>query len=100
MRIDQYLKIARIVKKRPVSKELANQDRILINGRKAKPSSEVKIGDEVDCVFGNRHLKIRVLAIAENIKKAQALTLYEVISEERIQLENRVNELNNDKMRV
>jgi ribosomal 50S subunit-recycling heat shock protein len=96
MRIDQYLKIARIVKKRLVSKELANQDRILINGRKAKPSSEVKIGDEVDCVFGNRHLKIRVLAIAENIKKAQALTLYEVISEERIQLENRVNELNND----
>ena len=50
----------------------------------------------MDCVFGNRHLKIRVLAIAENIKKAQALTLYEVISEERIQLENRVNELNND----
>ena len=96
MRIDKYLKIARIVKKRPVSKELANQDRILINGRKAKPSSEVKIGDEVDCVFGNRHLKIRVLAIAENIKKAQALTLYEVLSEERIQLENRVNELNND----
>ncbi len=96
MRIDQYLKIARIVKKRPVSKELANQDRILINGRKAKPSSEVKIGDEVDCVFGNRHLKIRVLAIEEKIKKAQALTLYEVISEERIQLENRVNELNND----
>ena len=72
MRIDQYLKIARIVKKRSVSKELANQDRILINGRKAKPSSEVKIGDEVDCVFGNRHLKIRVLAIAENIKKKAA----------------------------
>ena len=96
MLIDQYLKIARIVKNRPVSKDLANQDRIWINGRKAKPSSEVKRGDEVDCVFGNRHLKIRVLAIAENIKKAQVLTLYEVISEERIQLENRVNELNND----
>lgn len=98
MRIDQYLKIARIVKKRPVSKELANQERILINGKTAKPSSDVKIGDEVDCVFGNRHLKIRVLAIAETIKKAQALTLYEIIQEERILLnqENRVNELNKD----
>lgn len=84
MRIDQYLKIARIVKKRPVSKELALQDRILINGRHAKPSTEVKIGDEVDCFFGHRHLKIRVLAIAENLKKAQALTLYEVLEEERI----------------
>lgn len=98
MRIDQYLKIARIVKKRPVSKELANQERILINGKTAKPSSDVKIGDEVDCVFGNRHLKIRVLAIADTIKKAQALTLYEVLNEERILLnpENRVNELNKD----
>jgi len=98
MRIDQYLKIARIVKKRPVSKELANQERILINGKTAKPSSDVKIGDEVDCVFGNRHLKIRILAIAENIKKAQALTLFEIIQEERILLnpENRVNELNKD----
>ena len=98
MRIDQYLKIARIVKKRPVSKALANQERILINGRIAKPSSDVKIGDEVDCVFGNRHLKIRVLAIAENIKKAQALTLFEIILEERILLdqENRVKELNKE----
>ena len=98
MRIDQYLKIARIVKKRPVSKALANQERILINGRIAKPSSDVKIGDEVDCVFGNRHLKIRVLAIAENIKKAQALTLFEIILEERILVdqENRVKELNKE----
>ena len=98
MRIDQYLKIARIVKKRPVSKALANQERILINGRIAKPSSDVKIGDEVDCVFGNRHLKIRVLALAENIKKAQALTLFEIILEERILVdqENRVKELNKE----
>lgn len=84
MRIDQYLKIARIVKKRPVSKELALQDRILINGKAAKPSTEVKIGDKVECIFGHRHLTILVLAIAENIKKAQSLTLYEIIADERI----------------
>ena len=84
MRIDRYLKIARIVKKRPVSKELALQDRILINGKAAKPSSDVKINDEVDCYFGHRHLKIKVLEIVESIKKAQTATLYEVILEERI----------------
>lgn len=84
MRIDQYLKIARIVKKRPVSKELALQDRILINGKAAKPSSEVKVGDKVDCIFGHRHLTIMVLAIADNIKKAQSLTLYEILADDRI----------------
>lgn len=84
MRIDQYLKIARIVKKRPVSKALAQQDRILINGKVAKPSSEVKINDEVDCFFGHRHLKVKVLLIVDHIKKSQGLTLYEVILEERI----------------
>ena len=84
MRIDQYLKIARIVKKRPASKSLAEQQRILINQRVAKPSSEVKVGDFVDCFFGNRHLQIEVLALADSIKKAQALTLYQIVKEERI----------------
>lgn len=84
MRIDQYLKIARIVKKRPVSKALAEQSRILINGKAAKPSSDVKVNDEVDCFFGHRHLKVKVLELADSIKKAQSLTLYEVLLEERI----------------
>jgi len=84
MRIDLYLKIARLVKRRPVSKELANQDRILINDRHAKPSSDVKVGDLVDLFFGHRHLKVRVLELADSIKKAQALTLYEILVDERI----------------
>ena len=85
MRIDQYLKIARIVKKRPASKALALQQRILINGKAAKPSSEVKVDDVVECYFGNRHIKIQVLALADSIKKAQSMTLYTVLHEERIQ---------------
>lgn len=95
MRIDQYLKIARIVKKRPVSKALALQDRILINQKAAKPSSDVKIGDVVDLYFGHRHLQVRVLELADNIKKAQTLTLYEVVLEERIlpQDENSVGKI-------
>lgn len=84
MRIDLYLKIARLVKRRPVSKELANQDRILINNRHAKPSSDVKIGDEVDLFFGHRHLKVKVLELADSIKKAQSMTLYEILIDERI----------------
>jgi ribosomal 50S subunit-recycling heat shock protein len=86
MRIDQYLKIARIVKKRPASKALAQQQRIHINDKAAKPSSEVKVGDVVDCYFGNRHIKIQVLELADSIKKAQSMTLYTVLHEERIQL--------------
>jgi len=85
MRIDQYLKIARIVKKRPASKALALQQRILINDKAAKPSSDVKIGDVVDCYFGNRHIKIQVMELADSIKKAQSMTLYTVLHEERIQ---------------
>lgn len=84
MRIDLYLKIARLVKRRPVSKELANQDRILINDRHAKPSSDVKVGDLVDLFFGHRHLKVKVLELADSIKKAQSMTLYEILIDERI----------------
>jgi len=84
MRIDLYLKIARLVKRRPVSKELANQDRILINERHAKPSTDVKIGDVVDLFFGHRHLKVKVLELADSIKKAQSMTLYEILVDERI----------------
>jgi len=84
MRIDLYLKIARLVKRRPISKELANQDRILINGRHAKPSTDVKIGDEIDLIFGHRHLKVKVLDLADSIKKAMSMTLYEILIDERI----------------
>ncbi len=84
MRLDVYLKIARLVKRRPISKELANQDRIMINKRIAKPSREVKIGDEIDLFFGHRHLKVKVLEMADSIKKAQSMTLYEILIDERI----------------
>jgi ribosomal 50S subunit-recycling heat shock protein len=84
MRIDQYLKIARLVKRRPVSKALADQQRVLINGKAAKPAAEVKVGDTVDLYFGHRHLQVKVLELADSIKKAQSLTLYEILLDERI----------------
>jgi ribosomal 50S subunit-recycling heat shock protein len=84
MRIDQYLKIARLVKRRPVSKALADQQRVLINGKAAKPAADVKIGDTVDLYFGHRHLQVKVLELADSIKKAQSMTLYEILIDERI----------------
>ena len=87
MRIDQYLKFVRVVKKRPVSKELSSQNRILINGKAAKAASDVKINDEVDVYFGHRHLKIRVLEIPLNLKQAMNNICYEVLLEEKIQVQ-------------
>ena len=84
MRIDQYLKITRLVKKRPISKELASQDRLLLNGKVAKASSDVKINDEIDIFFGHRHLRVKVLEIPDNIKQALKMICYEIIFEERI----------------
>ena len=76
MRLDKYLKVARISKRRAVGKELADNDRVLINGRKAKPSSEVKEGDLVTIFFGQRELTIRVLKLAKGDR-----VLVEIIEE-------------------
>ena len=81
MRVDKYLKVAHILKRRTVSKELALNERIEINGKVAKPSHEVHVGDEINVVFGKRVLKVRVLSIEEVKKKKDASDMYEVIEE-------------------
>ncbi|NCB32261.1 MAG: RNA-binding S4 domain-containing protein [Erysipelotrichia bacterium] len=97
MRIDKYLKVARILKRRTISKELAENDRIEINGRVVKPSHDVKAGDEVSITFGNRQLKIRVLSAEDVKRRKDAADLYEVISEGSISTETRVTaSLNED----
>lgn len=83
MRIDKYLKVARVLKRRVVAKELAMNDRLLINGRVAKASTEVDIDDIITIIFGHRELKIRVLDIKEHIKKEETSTLYEVIDDKK-----------------
>ena len=81
MRLDKYLKVARILKRRTISKELAAHERVIVNGKTAKPSSEVKLNDEIEVIFGRRHLKVKVLAIKEVVRKNDADILYEVIDE-------------------
>lgn len=81
MRLDKYLKVARILKRRTVSKELAANERVLINGKVAKPAKEVNLGDIIDVIYGERVLCIRVLDIRENVRKNDADSLYEVVDE-------------------
>ncbi len=81
MRIDKYLKASHILKRRTISRELAENERVEINGRVVKPAHAVNVGDEVKVTFGNRYLKIRVLSTEEVKKKKDAVTMYEVIDE-------------------
>ena len=81
MRIDKYLKVSRILKRRTTAKELANGERVYINGRQVKPASEVHVGDIVHVVVGIRHLEVRVLDIRDHIKKEEAGGMYEILKE-------------------
>ncbi|WP_059442302.1 RNA-binding S4 domain-containing protein [Leuconostoc mesenteroides] len=81
MRLDKYLKISRLIKRRTVAKEIADQGRISINGKVAKSSSDVSTNDELEVRFGNKTLTVKVLKIIETTKKEESADMYEVISE-------------------
>lgn len=85
MRLDKYLKTARILKRRSVSKELADQQRVYVNGRIAKPSTDVKEGDLIKVLFGNRELTVRVLQLQKQANKSDAALMFEVVEETVIQ---------------
>ena len=84
MRLDKYLKTARILKRREAAKELALQKRIKVNGRIAKPSTEIDINDEIELQFGTRTLWIRVLDIQKQVSKQNAQFLFEILKEEKV----------------
>ncbi|EOT40052.1 MULTISPECIES: RNA-binding S4 domain-containing protein [Enterococcus] len=83
MRLDKFLKISRIIKRRSVAKEVADKGRIQVNGKLAKSSSTVKIGDIVKIGFGNKTMEIKVLELHESTKKEDAAQMYEIVSETR-----------------
>ena len=83
MRIDKYLKVARILKRREVGKQLALNERLFINDKLAKPSSEVKVGDIIKIIFGHRMIVVKVLEIRESASKQEAFNMYEILQEEK-----------------
>ena len=82
MRLDKYLKVSRLIKRRTLAKEVALNERILVNGIPAKPSKELKIGDEITIEFGNKNVVVKVASFETSTKKADAVNLYEFIREE------------------
>lgn len=83
MRLDKFLKISRIIKRRAVAKEVADKGRIQVNGKLAKSSSMVKVGDLVKIQFGNKTLEVKILELHESTKKEDAAKMYEIIAETR-----------------
>ncbi len=79
MRIDKFLKNARIIKRRTVANDACDNERIMVNGRVVKASYQVKIGDVIEIGFGNRALKVKVLSINEKAGKDNACEQYEII---------------------
>ena len=81
MRLDKYLKVSRIIKRRTVAKEAGDGGRVSINGRPAKPSAEVKEGDILEIRFGDKLSRYRVLKVAERALKADASDMYEMLTD-------------------
>ncbi len=79
MRLDKFLKVSRLIKRRSVAKECAENDRVLINGRIAKPATKVKEGDIITLSIGNKETRLEVLAIRPSVKASEAKSLYKII---------------------
>ena len=76
MRLDKYLKVSRLIKRRTVANEACDAGRVLINDKPAKASSNVKVGDTITISFGNKDVKVEVLDVPETVKKEEAKELF------------------------
>lgn len=79
MRLDKYLKVSRLIKRRTLANDVADAGRVIVNGKPAKASYAVKIGDVIEITFGNRPVKVRVLSIDEPKGKDVAHELFEIL---------------------
>ena len=79
MRLDKYLKVSRLIKRRPVANEACDAGRIKVNGKTAKASLNVKVGDIIEIGFGDKQVKVEVLSLEETCKKDEAKELYKVL---------------------
>lgn len=83
MRLDKFLKVSRVIKRRTLAKEVCDRGQVAVNGRVAKAGAEVKAGDTVAIGFGNRNLTLRVVEIRENVPAKMAAELYEILEDSR-----------------
>lgn len=81
MRVDKFLKVSRILKRRSVANEASRGGRVKINGKTVKPSHEVKVGDILELGFNSGTVKLRVLMIKETVKKEEADSMYEILED-------------------
>ena len=81
MRLDKFLKVSRLIKRRTVANEACDSSRVTVNGKPAKPSYDVKIGDELTISFGSKQVTVRVLEIKETTQKSESVGMYEIIAE-------------------
>lgn len=79
MRIDKFLKVSRLIKRRSIAKEMADQGRITVNDKVAKSSTSVSVNDVLEIHYGTRDVKVKIINILDTTKKDEANTLYEVI---------------------
>ncbi len=81
MRLDKYHKVSRIIKRRTVANDACDAEHVTVNGRRAKASYDVKVGDILEITFGQRTLKLRVKEVKDSVAKADAAAMYEIIEE-------------------
>ena len=79
MRLDKYLKVSRLIKRRTVANEACDSGRVMINGKVSKASTEVKLGDIIEIQVGNKEVKVKVTEIIDSTKKEQAKDMFEYI---------------------
>lgn len=80
MRLDKYLKVSRLIKRRTVAKDACDAGRITVNGKVARASLEIKVGDEIEIGFGNKTVKAEVLKVAETVKKEETQEMFKIIA--------------------
>lgn len=87
MRLDKYLKVSRLIKRRPLAKKVADQGRIKINGSVAKAGTNLEIDDEIEITFGQTILTVKVRDLKDHVPKDKAAELFEVIKEDRVNID-------------
>ncbi len=81
MRLDKFLKVSRIIKRRTVASEACDKKRVYVNGNLAKAGKDIKIGDVIEVRFGSNTLKIKVISVSETVRKEEAQGMYEILEE-------------------